>query len=79
VRATVSGHRIVIGADRMMRQDGLDPAAFRIEAERLAGQGKTPLYAAIDGKLAAIIAVADPIKETKRLRSRRSIKKAPGS
>jgi P-type E1-E2 ATPase len=36
----------------------------RHRAERLADEGKSPLYAAIDGKLAAIIAVADPIKPT---------------
>ena len=36
----------------------------RGDAARLASDGKTPLYAAIDGKLAAVIAVADPLKET---------------
>jgi Au+-exporting ATPase len=44
---------------------GLDVAGFRRQvAARLGDEGKSPLYAAIDGKLAAIIAVADPIKET---------------
>ena len=37
---------------------------FQADAERLAGQGKSPMYAAIDGKLVAIMAVADPIKES---------------
>lgn len=41
-----------------------DPAVFAATAERLAAEGKSPLYAAISGKLAAIIAVADPIKPT---------------
>jgi len=39
-------------------------AVFDETATRLADEGKTPLYAAIDGRLAAIIAVADPIKES---------------
>jgi P-type E1-E2 ATPase len=41
-----------------------DIAAFADTAARLADEGKSPLYAAIEGKLAAIVAVADPIKET---------------
>ena len=64
VRATVEGRRVEVGADRLMRQLGLDVAPFAGLAARLAGEGKTPLYAAIDGRLAAIIAVADPIKPT---------------
>ncbi|MGL4291253.1 MAG: copper-translocating P-type ATPase, partial [Phreatobacter sp.] len=64
VRAQVRGSRIEIGADRYMALLGLDPAAFAKAAQRLGDEGKTPLYAAIDGKLAAIIAVADPIKAT---------------
>ncbi|SDI96695.1 heavy metal translocating P-type ATPase [Lutimaribacter saemankumensis] len=62
VEATVGGQRVQIGADRFMQKLGLDTAAFAETAERLGDEGKSPLYAAIDGKLAAIIAVADPIK-----------------
>ncbi len=62
VTADVAGARIEIGADRYMRSLGLDVAPFAATASRLADEGKSPLYAAIDGKLAAIIAVADPIK-----------------
>ena len=62
VRAMVEGQRIEIGADRYMVELGLDIAAFSDIAERLGDEGKSPLYAAIDGKRAAIIAVADPIK-----------------
>ncbi|MND94183.1 Copper-transporting P-type ATPase [compost metagenome] len=62
VRAMVEGQRIEIGADRYMVDLGLDVAAFSKVAERLGDEGKSPLYAAIDGRLAAVIAVADPIK-----------------
>ena len=62
VAAKAGGARIEIGADRYMAKLGLGTAAFNDTAARLGDEGKTPLYAAIDGQLAAIIAVADPIK-----------------
>ncbi|MEG0447467.1 MAG: heavy metal translocating P-type ATPase, partial [Comamonas sp.] len=62
VRAVVGGVKVEIGADRFMRELGLDVAHFASEAARLGDEGKTPLYAAIGGRLAAMIAVADPIK-----------------
>ncbi|AZO61845.1 MULTISPECIES: heavy metal translocating P-type ATPase [unclassified Mesorhizobium] len=62
VSATIESRELVIGADRLMTQLGLNISAFAASSTRLADEGKTPLYAAIDGKLAAIIAVADPIK-----------------
>lgn len=64
VRAEVEGVRVEIGADRYMRRLGLDPSIFAEVARRLGEQGKTPLYAAVGGELAAILAVADPIKTT---------------
>ena len=62
--AEVTGRTIHVGADRLMAQLKLDVSAFAEQAARLGSEGKSPLYTAIDGKLAAIIAVADPIKET---------------
>jgi heavy metal translocating P-type ATPase len=64
VAARVDGHRVEIGADRLMRRLGLDLSAFAGQAAQLGDAGKTPLFAAIDGRLAAMIAVADPVKET---------------
>ena len=64
VVAEVDSSRIEIGADRFMSQLGHDISAFSQTAARLADEGKTPLYAAVDGTLAAIIAVADPIKDS---------------
>jgi Au+-exporting ATPase len=64
VRAMVDGTRIEIGADRYMTELGYDIAGFAPAATRLGNEGKSPLYAAIGGKLAAVIAVADPIKPT---------------
>lgn len=64
VTAKVDGRVVSVGADRFMTQLGLDVVSFKSAAQRLGEQGKSPLYAAIDGRLAAVIAVADPIKET---------------
>ncbi|TEA80297.1 copper-translocating P-type ATPase [Allopusillimonas ginsengisoli] len=64
VSAQVDGRTVAVGADRFMTQLGLDVASFQSTVQRLGAQGKSPLYAAIDGRLAAVIAVADPIKET---------------
>ncbi|WP_435658272.1 heavy metal translocating P-type ATPase [Brucella pituitosa] len=64
LKASVAGHEVAIGADRYMAKLGFDVAVFADDASRLGDEGQTPLYAAIDGKLAAIITVADPMKET---------------
>jgi P-type Cu+ transporter len=64
VRAHVAGRRVEIGADRLMRGLGLDIGVFADQSARLGDEGKSPLYAAIDGRIAAIIAVADPLKAT---------------
>ena len=63
-RALVAGRSVEVGADRFMAKLGLDVAPFAATAARLGEEGKTPIYAAIDGRLAAILAVADPIRDT---------------
>ena len=62
IAARVNDRPVHIGADRYMQQLGIDISGFAASATRLGDEGKSPLYAAIDGRLAAIIAVADPIK-----------------
>jgi len=62
--ARVAGRKVHVGADRLMTQLGLDVSAFASEVDRLGNEGKSPLFAAIDGKIAAVIAVSDPIKQT---------------
>jgi potassium-transporting ATPase ATP-binding subunit len=49
-----------------MAEHAVDVGPLRAEADRLAGLGRTPMYVAVDGRLAAIVAVADPIRETSR-------------
>lgn len=63
VRAVAGGHALLAGADRLMRREGVAlPGNY--PALAIAQRGRTPLYLAVDGRLAAIIGVADPIKPT---------------
>src|SRR3546814_44831 len=64
VKASVGEHLVEVGADRLMTRYGIDITRFADEAARLADEGKSPLYAVVDGRLAAVLAVADPIKAT---------------
>ncbi|TQV75938.1 copper-translocating P-type ATPase [Exilibacterium tricleocarpae] len=61
VAAWVETRRVEIGADRYMEKLGLSIEAFSEAAARLGAEAKTPLYAAVDGHLAAMLAVADPL------------------
>ena len=63
VRGQVDGQQVAVGADRLMQSMGVDIGPFATEAARLGDEGRTPLYVAVDGRLAAIVAVADPVKE----------------
>lgn len=58
----VSGATIAVGNEALMFEHGVTPTALSLHAKRLAEQGKTAVYVALDGELAGLIAVADPIK-----------------
>ncbi len=62
VRARVDGHAVLVGADRLMARESIDTAPLAAQEAELAARGRTALYAAIDGRLAGLIAVADPVK-----------------
>lgn len=64
VQGRVTGKPVALGNARMMKDIGIDPGALSDQADRLRAEGKTAMLIAVDGKLAGIIAVADPIKET---------------
>ncbi|MHA1165579.1 MAG: heavy metal translocating P-type ATPase [Alphaproteobacteria bacterium] len=64
VKGVVAGKKVALGNARMMRDIGLDPKTRADTADALRAQGKTAMFVAIGGKLAGIVAVADPVKET---------------
>ncbi|MEX2318233.1 MAG: heavy metal translocating P-type ATPase, partial [Bauldia sp.] len=64
VTGTVEGRKILIGNAGFLEGEGVDTAALAVEADRLREDGATAIFAAIDGKAAGILAIADPIKET---------------
>ena len=51
-----------IGNEALITDLGVDPAPFRADAARLSAEGKTPLFLVLDGKPAALFAVADPVR-----------------
>ncbi len=64
VAARVGDRAVSVGADRLVQREGIDLSPFAKTVEEFAARGKSPLYVVLDGRLAAILAVADPIKET---------------
>jgi Cu+-exporting ATPase len=63
VRARVEGRPVLLGNLRLMEREGVDAAALDADWSRLADEGKTPMYAAIDGRAGGLIAVADTVKD----------------
>lgn len=62
VVGTVDGSAMLIGNLSLMHSSGVPTQALEAAAEQLANEGKTPLWIAIDGVLAGILAVADTVK-----------------
>lgn len=62
LRAVVEGQEVLVGAARLMLREGIAFAALEQQAMRWAAAGETPFYVAINGRAAAALAVADPIK-----------------
>jgi Cu+-exporting ATPase len=64
VLGVVDGRRIALGGARLMAEQGIDLAPLKDQAERLGQEGVTALFVALDGNLAGLLGVADPIKAT---------------
>ena len=63
LRAQVEGNEVLVGAARLMQREGIDAVALAALAQSWAAEGETPFYVALNGQLAAVLAVADPIKQ----------------
>ncbi|MDH1271682.1 copper-translocating P-type ATPase [Rhizobium pusense] len=64
VTGTVEGKRLILGSHRIMEEEGVDVTAMTAKAEELRNDGATVIFTAIDGRLAGLFAIADPIKAT---------------
>ncbi|NEI06127.1 heavy metal translocating P-type ATPase [Rhizobium leguminosarum] len=64
VKGFVAGRSLLVGADRALLREGVSLEGFAPVAEELSAKGRSPLYIAVDGRLAAIVAVSDPVRET---------------
>jgi len=62
VRGQIDGQTILLGAARLMAQEGVDAAPLADRAQDMAAKGRSPLYLAVDGQLVALLAVADKAK-----------------
>ena len=64
VHGTVEGRRVRVGTATFLRGEGLDPTPLETSAEGLRRQGATAVFVAVDDVVAAVLAVADPVKTT---------------
>lgn len=65
-KANVDGRAVAIGNARFMQTLSISGNALHTTAQRLANDGKSPLFVAVDNRLAGVLAVSDPIKDTAR-------------
>jgi Cu+-exporting ATPase len=66
VSGTVGEHRVAIGNVGFLESLGIDPGAWADRADELRRDGQTVMFVAVDGRLAGLVGVADPIKATTR-------------
>jgi Cu+-exporting ATPase len=66
VLGMVRGQRVAVGNAALMRELGIDNSSLRARADQLAAEGQTAVYVSVDGQVAGLIAVADPIRPTSR-------------
>ena len=66
IEASVDGRRLLLGNAKLMNDRGVGIREVEGRASQLAEAGKTPMFAAIDGRFAGLLAVADPIKPESR-------------
>ena len=66
IEAGINGIAVLAGNRKLMDEKGISLAELEADSDRLAGEGKTPMYVALDGKLAGIVAVADVLKKSSK-------------
>lgn len=66
IEVEVDGSRLLLGNRKMMDQNSISLITLEAESDRLAEEGKTPMYIAMNGQLSGIIAVADVVKASSK-------------
>ncbi|MFZ5619848.1 MAG: heavy metal translocating P-type ATPase [Pseudomonadota bacterium] len=66
VAGTVEGRWVVLGNPRFLTAQGIELRDWRARGEALAAQAQTPLYVAVDGRVAGVLGVSDPVKPDAR-------------
>jgi P-type Cu+ transporter len=66
IEVDMDGKNILLGNRKLMVESEISLKDLEVTSDRLAGEGKTPMYVAIDGKMAGIIAVADTVKDNSK-------------
>jgi Cu+-exporting ATPase len=66
IEATVNEMNVLVGNKKLMDERNISLAELEEASDRLAGEGKTPMYVALDNKLAGIVAVADVLKKSSK-------------
>ena len=64
VLGLVEGRSVALGGARLMTERGVDMAPLEAQAERMRAEGVTTVFAALDGRLAGVLGIADPVKAT---------------
>ncbi|WP_234614082.1 copper-transporting P-type ATPase [Agrobacterium vitis] len=64
VTGSVDGRKLIIGSHRIMEEAHIDVSSLTSQAETLRGEGATVIFVAVDGDVAGLLAIADPIKTT---------------
>jgi Cu+-exporting ATPase len=66
IRARIEGRRVLVGSWRFLSESGISEDGFLPKAEELAREGKTPIFVAVDGEPAGLVAVADVVRDESR-------------
>lgn len=64
VIGTIQGRRVLLGNLQLMTAEDVDTADFEENADQLRKDGATVIFAAVDGRICGLLAIADPIKQT---------------
>jgi P-type Cu+ transporter len=66
IRARIEGRRVLLGSRRFLSESGISEDGLVSRDEELAREGKTPIFVAVDGELAGLVAVADVVRDESR-------------